>query len=555
MNVNDCRITRRAYLAMLLGYLGVQALFVLFASQAYLLRVDDAYYYYGIARHVVNTGRFTFDGIHLTNGFQPLWQFVVIAVTWIGKLAGVQEREVLVKLYLLTCALLNTASAAVIFRLGKRLFRANIAAEWAFVYLALWFPGLTTSLLCGMENSLNWLLLLLLVMALLDGQGRPSMPEFSEKRMLWLVVTSVAYVYTRVDNALILAAIAAYFVFTDRSPRVLARVLSWGALVFAMSIPLFVWQRSAFDTATPISGSVKLWRTAILIQRVGYWHYPLIVLKALVLSCFAIGLAALGMGYYEIIKPTVLGLGFQVTIAMLGVIVGSIAILSLVNDRRSLRSRITIPLPPVTGLLVTVSAFHLILNAALFPAQWRYAGLIWYFLVEYLLVFVCAGWLISTVTRGDPSHRPRRHKYGVLLLYFAGVLPMFLWRPAVPTEQQLKYLGAQWINDNLPKNSIVAACNAGVTGYFSNVPVINVDGLVNDVVFFEEYLKKKRIRDYLRESKVTHLADHECPDATPGWFWNWVYIPDEGEIRFCLTGNEKGLNFCVVEVTGLKVEP
>ncbi len=34
---------------------------------------DDAYYYFLIARHLVSSGKSTFDGITLTNGYHPLW--------------------------------------------------------------------------------------------------------------------------------------------------------------------------------------------------------------------------------------------------------------------------------------------------------------------------------------------------------------------------------------------------------------------------------------------------------------------------------------------------
>ena len=49
-------------------------------SSAYLgLLQDDYFYYAGVADHLVRDGRLTYDGIHLTNGFHPLW-FSVIAL-------------------------------------------------------------------------------------------------------------------------------------------------------------------------------------------------------------------------------------------------------------------------------------------------------------------------------------------------------------------------------------------------------------------------------------------------------------------------------------------
>ena len=39
---------------------------------------DDTYYYLVVARHVAAGNGFTFDGLHPTNGYQPLWLFLLV---------------------------------------------------------------------------------------------------------------------------------------------------------------------------------------------------------------------------------------------------------------------------------------------------------------------------------------------------------------------------------------------------------------------------------------------------------------------------------------------
>src|SRR5207249_52514 len=41
---------------------------------------DDAFYYFQIARHLAQGRGFTFDGIHPTNGFHPLWLFLLVPI-------------------------------------------------------------------------------------------------------------------------------------------------------------------------------------------------------------------------------------------------------------------------------------------------------------------------------------------------------------------------------------------------------------------------------------------------------------------------------------------
>src|SRR5258706_9769487 len=43
---------------------------------------DDFYYYAEVARHIKETGLSSFDGVTLTNGYQPLWMAVLIAISF-----------------------------------------------------------------------------------------------------------------------------------------------------------------------------------------------------------------------------------------------------------------------------------------------------------------------------------------------------------------------------------------------------------------------------------------------------------------------------------------
>jgi hypothetical protein len=43
---------------------------------------DDGYYFFKIARNIVETGRLTFDGKSITNGFHPSWLIVLIPLLY-----------------------------------------------------------------------------------------------------------------------------------------------------------------------------------------------------------------------------------------------------------------------------------------------------------------------------------------------------------------------------------------------------------------------------------------------------------------------------------------
>ena len=59
---------------------------------------DDAYYYFRIAQNIAAVGEgSTWDGLHTTNGYHPLWLLALIPfyVVWQGKAAGMVVPKVL----------------------------------------------------------------------------------------------------------------------------------------------------------------------------------------------------------------------------------------------------------------------------------------------------------------------------------------------------------------------------------------------------------------------------------------------------------------------------
>jgi hypothetical protein len=56
----------------------------LWPSSVLTLAYDDAYYYFAIARNAASDMGFTYDRIHATDGFHPLWMWVLVAIARIA---------------------------------------------------------------------------------------------------------------------------------------------------------------------------------------------------------------------------------------------------------------------------------------------------------------------------------------------------------------------------------------------------------------------------------------------------------------------------------------
>ena len=73
-----------------------------------------------------------------------------------------------------------------------------------------------------------------------------------------------------------------------------------------------------------------------------------------------------------------------------------------------------------------------------------------------------------------------------------------------------RYNAALWIAENSPPDTIFAAWNTGQLGFFSNRTFINLDGVINNVDYYERVLRGSiPLTDYLSENKVDYIVDYQ----------------------------------------------
>lgn len=167
-NPPDRSVARPGNWPVSLGLLAVAGMAaawrVLQASQGVDLFSDDAYYYAIIARNFVETGRFTFDGLSLTNGFHPLLFWVETAGFAVFGTAASPGAQYL--------GILAGVTAVFLLTVGGCLWAVHARArseDDAVIQTALWItlcvilvPRFTVPFLGGMEAILVLPLFLLL---------------------------------------------------------------------------------------------------------------------------------------------------------------------------------------------------------------------------------------------------------------------------------------------------------------------------------------------------------------------------------------------------------
>jgi hypothetical protein len=129
--VKDATITRLIYLfsfglliRLILAWLPEKYFFYLIS--------DDAYYYFSVARNLVTREMLSADGITLTNGFHPLWLFVITPIYF---LFGNSHPWLSIHLAIALAAFFDIAAAFLIYKALEKLGKPNVGF-WAAAFYA-----------------------------------------------------------------------------------------------------------------------------------------------------------------------------------------------------------------------------------------------------------------------------------------------------------------------------------------------------------------------------------------------------------------------------------
>ena len=74
-----------------------------------------------------------------------------------------------------------------------------------------------------------------------------------------------------------------------------------------------------------------------------------------------------------------------------------------------------------------------------------------------------------------------------------------------------RYDVAKWMDANLEEDAIVGAFNAGQLGFFSSRTVVNLDGLINHVSYFENVLRDRSqgaLAAYIDQVGIDYVVDY-----------------------------------------------
>ena len=471
--------------------------------------LDDSFYYFHIASNLA-AGKFsTFDGgITRTNGYHPLWMLSITPFYWIfdkeAALFGIKAFEIM---------LISAGAALVV--IAARLARLL----WILLFAVLPLLYSNPALFWGMEAAAALFMLGLFFL-------NQCLYAQNSARWKWsLAAVAFALPWVRLEYAAVsLATVAAlYLIEWSRQKR--SSTASWKESVRSIfAIPAvapllgacagilvyFAYNGLIFGGIVPVSGAVKR-------------HFSQIEWEQTYGYCLTQNfLATLRSSFFD----DEIWVAVEVCVYVL--LVGWFA-----HHSRSRQDRLLLTfLVCMFGL----AAGHLAKFAQIVLTMTPTWGIRdWYFVPAFLMmalivpvrcyVAIC---FICHFIEPRSSRAARLLKLGsvltcaVFLLMEADFAKPFrdisLNSEKIYQEWEItSYAGVLIMNRVLPEGSVIGAWDAGVIGYFSRFPVVNLDGLVNSYDYLQRMKTdrdrywKGRFNSTHQELGITFLASTDVP--------------------------------------------
>jgi hypothetical protein len=470
---------------------------------------DDSFYAFKIARNIAAGNGATFDGVHATTGFQPLYVMLLVPVY------ALTGNDLVLPIYiaLSMLAVFTALTAYVLYRICLRYvgWGASSAAAlvWAFS------PIVTKQSANGLETALASFMIAISVFYYLDrirSRENPPAARFATLGIL-LGIT----VLSRIDGTLLALAILLDYLVLMRRSRLPARRLARLSLV-PLGIGILYGPWLALNIAccgSPLQDSGSATRFLSLAYA-GYFGYgsgdmggagpDFSFIRAHVTHA---------VSTMKVIPPmhlvfrvfdragSMLGSpgGFHAAGNAIGFLIfGWVCVAAFAWRRDADRKR--------RGELQFLVLFAAALVASYATYVFGMFFFLRYFYPVYLIACVYLAFFLQDIKDWYASRSAAVKR--VMIVASAGYAALFVLfsfsqafrsRPIYPF-----YDVARWVNENTAAGERIGVFQCGMIGYLSNRDIINLDGKVNREAF--EAMKGGAIDRYLCDEGIDVVIDH-----------------------------------------------
>lgn len=444
---------------------------------------DDAFYYMKIANNVALGKGSTFDGITPTNGYHPLWMLAIIPIY----LVAPNSPGLAMSLCSTLQVCLYAAALIVLYKILKESYAKSAVLIGLLVLLNPWMFRVW---IYGVEGSLHLLMLVLVLSHFLSNRDEITSGRQRRPRIILGLLLGLLFL-VRIDSALMALSVGVTVLVANlkqlSSKKSVLAFLKRAALIVgpfaAVITPYLIWNLVRFGHLMTVSGTIKSTENPL---------------------SFGTFSAALSKIVYA--KRNIPAVNSN-TVSLVLLAAFICLIVYVMRSRSGALTQARRKLYQFDFFFLYV-LLHLLTNLLLLKVMLRY----WYVVPECVLCAIllvgAAEFLLSRI--------PSSVRLASNLVVAAIVLAAFAcigWKRHYKRfgpdngHPAAHYKAAMWLKENTEPSAIIGCWDAGAVGYFSRRSVVNLDGLVNSFDYLP-YLKKGNITEYLKEKKVSIIAQY-----------------------------------------------
>jgi hypothetical protein len=441
---------------------------------------DDAYLAMTLAKNIA-TGHGPLYGHEFTNGFQPLYVFLIAPIYRFFS----NDLFTPVHIALLISILFDTATLYIVFRLAQRICRDSatpIIAALAWILN----PYSIYTATNGLETSLSLFMIVLtyyFYIRFLDQRLEKVKPM---TLLAFGVILGLAML-TRIDNIFLATVFTAAIMYVGirrfRAPlQPLRDLLLIGAAVILICLPWMIYAHHYTGDLIPVSGKAVRYLSLAASD-----HHPTIsntYLPTLMLAAATI--AKHNLAYWALL------FGLVLTVILLKPRIGFKSMLEKLKTHNIILAFI--------ALLFLAYVFFVF-------GAWYFKR--YFYPVSFLLLLYNIT-LIDIILIHLRAGRARRGFIIALVAFLTltcALNPKFrdLYFSTNTTDLGHMNLGL-WAKRTFPDSTVVGSCQTGALAYFAdNLKVINLDGVVNRRAF--THLIRGEAIDYIKSERIEYFID------------------------------------------------
>lgn len=428
---------------------------------------DDLFYYFKIAKNFWIYHTFTFDGLVSTNGFHPLWQYMLIIIFGIAKLFGIENHFFYIAL--ISNMFLYILSAILFYKiLNIKLAKLKSFVLAYFVYL---FS--LTFLVNGMESILVILLFQVYILFFIYIAPKQQKYSLAVNVTLLILIT-----FARLDAVVVsVGLLFINYIYFDK--KYVIKIF----LIYFLILICFLWFNYLFFSSfLPISGQVKQFWADLQPINLSYMYIKALKLMHTPLEPFIKSKKVFEIMDYLIVFFSILSL-------CKFLFIGKKDILRNTIDRQF--------------VIFFLIACLYILSQIVY--NYLFSSMLWKWYLSFMVIvaaFVLMGAMLYLFALSD-----KLLMVFILLVCILDLYNTHLARKAI--VQNYSWAKAtneviSWIDKNTKKDDVVGMWAAGKIGYYSDRKVVNLEGLVGDIDLLL-HNKNNSLIDYVDKHNINYI--------------------------------------------------